>query len=91
MKYVKFLPLFLLLITSCSSVKVAADYDTKADFSNYQTFAFYKPGIDKAPISDLDKKRIMRAIEAELIAKGMEKSSTPDVLVSIFTKSREVK
>jgi hypothetical protein len=89
MKYVKFLPLFLLLITSCSSVKVATDYDTKADFSNYQTFAFYKPGIDKAPISDLDKKRIMRAIEAELTAKGMEKSSTPDVLVSIFTKSRE--
>ena len=31
----------------------------------------------------------MRAIEAELIAKGMQKSSTPDVLVSIFTKSRE--
>ncbi|MFD0993229.1 DUF4136 domain-containing protein [Tenacibaculum geojense] len=89
MKYVKILPILLVLITSCSSVKVATDYDTKANFNKYQTFAFYKPGIDKAPISDLDKKRIMRAIEAELIAKGMQKSSTPDVLVSIFTKSRE--
>ncbi len=89
MKYVKFLPFLVFLITSCSSVRVATDYDTKADFNQYQTFAFYKPGIDKASISDLDKKRIMRAIEAELLAKGMQKSSTPDVLVSIFTKSRE--
>ncbi len=89
MKYVKILPLLLLIITSCSSVKVATDYDTKANFNEYKTFAFYKPGIDKAPISDLDKKRIMRAVEAELVAKGMIKSSNPDVLISLFTKSRE--
>lgn len=89
MKYVKLLPLLVLFITSCSSVRVATDYDTKADFNNYKTFAFYKPGIDKAPISDLDKKRIMRAIEANLLAKGMQKSSNPDVLISLFTKSRE--
>ncbi len=84
-----FLPLAVLLITSCSSVRVNTDYDTKADFNSYKTFAFYKPGIDKAEISDLDKKRIMRAIQSELIAKGMQKSTNPDVLVSLFTKSRE--
>ncbi|WP_075344172.1 DUF4136 domain-containing protein [Tenacibaculum agarivorans] len=84
-----FFPLLLLVITSCSSVRVSTDYDTKVNFQNFKTFAFYKPGIDKADISDLDKKRIMRAIEAELVAKGMQKSSTPDVLVSLFTKSRE--
>ncbi|WGH75275.1 DUF4136 domain-containing protein [Tenacibaculum tangerinum] len=84
-----FLPVVVLLITSCSSVKVMTDYDTKADFKDYKTFAFYKTGIDKAQISDLDKKRIMRAIETELLAKGMTKSATPDVLVSLFTKSRE--
>ncbi|MDY0780159.1 DUF4136 domain-containing protein [Tenacibaculum sp. IB213877] len=84
-----FAPLLLLVLTSCSSVRVATDYDTKADFDSYKTFAFYKTGIDKAPISDLDKKRIMRAVEAELVAKGMTKSSEPDVLVSLFTKSRE--
>ncbi|MDC1161965.1 DUF4136 domain-containing protein [Tenacibaculum sp.] len=79
----------LITLTSCSTVKVATDYDTKVDFNQYKTFAFYKKGIDKAPISDLDKKRIMRAIEAELLANGMTKSSTPDILVSLFTKSRE--
>ncbi len=85
-----FLPLLLLLVfASCSSVRVTSDYDTKANFMKYKTFAFYKPGIDKADISDLDKKRIMRAIEAELVAKGMQKSATPDMLVSLFTKSRE--
>ncbi|WP_299161479.1 DUF4136 domain-containing protein [uncultured Tenacibaculum sp.] len=84
-----FLPIVALIISSCSSVKVTTDYDTKADFNKYKTFAFYKKGIDKAPISDLDKKRIMRAVEAELIAKGMTKSSSPDLLVSLFTKSRE--
>ncbi|MCD8445958.1 DUF4136 domain-containing protein [Tenacibaculum finnmarkense] len=84
-----FLPIIALMITSCSSVRVTTDYDTEADFNSYKTFAFYKKGIDKAAISDLDKKRILRAIEQELTAKGMTKSASPDVLVSLFTKSRE--
>lgn len=88
---IKIVPLALLfvLLASCSSVKVASDYDKNANFSEYKTFAFYKPGIDKVEISDLDKRRILRALEAELMAKGMTKSETPDMLVSIFTKSRE--
>ena len=40
-------------------------------------------------ISDLDKKRIMRQIEANLKAKGMTISNDPDLLVSLFTKERE--
>lgn len=74
---------------SCSSIRVAADYDKKANFNEYKSFAFYKPGVDKAEISDLDKKRILRAIETELIAKGYTKSENPDVLISIFTKERD--
>ncbi|HZW62443.1 MAG TPA: DUF4136 domain-containing protein [Flavobacteriaceae bacterium] len=81
--------LLFLVLNSCSSVRVASDYDKNADFNTYKTFAFYKTGIDKAEISDLDKRRILRAIEAQLLAKGFTKSETPDLLVSIFTKSRE--
>ena len=77
------------VITSCSSVKVTADYDKEADFKSYKTFAFFKSGIDKAEISDLDKRRILRAIESELLAKGFTKSENPDILVSIFTKSQQ--
>ena len=69
-------------------VQVSSDYETHTDFSQYKTFAFYKTGIDKAPISDIDKRRIMRAIEVELLAKGMQKSENPDVLISLFTKAR---
>lgn len=90
MKLLKLLPVVLLFImASCSTVRVSADYDEKTDFSKYKTFAFYKKGIDKVGISDLDKRRILKAIEADLMAKGLTKSDNPDVLVSIFTKSRE--
>lgn len=90
-KLLKTLPLLVVLIavTSCSSIKVAADYDKEADFSEYKTFAFFKTGIDKAEISDLDKRRILRAIESELLAKGYTKSENPDLLVSLFTKSQQ--
>ncbi|MFN2261303.1 MAG: DUF4136 domain-containing protein, partial [Psychroflexus sp.] len=84
--------IFTILATflmSCSSVRVAIDYDKEINFDQYQSFAFYKPGIDKAEISDLDKKRILRAIEANLTAKGMTKSNEPDLLVSIFTETKE--
>ena len=87
----KVLPILMIafLMTSCSSVRVASDYDKNANFSSYKTFAFFKTGIDKAEISDLDKRRILRAIEFELLAKGFTKSENPDLLVSIFTKERE--
>ncbi|RXG11333.1 putative protein DUF4136, partial [Leeuwenhoekiella aestuarii] len=86
-------PLFLIavvaLFSSCNSVRVASDYDQSADFTNYKTFAFFKPGIDKAEISDLDKKRILRAIENEMLAKGFVKSEDPSMLVSIFTTAQQ--
>ena len=90
-KFIKTLPLLalLILLSSCSSVKVVADYDKEAKFNDYKTFAFFKTGIDKAEISDLDKRRILRAIEAELLAKGFTKSEKPDLLGSLFTKSQQ--
>tara|TARA_B100000929_G_C15471103_1_gene407897 strand:- start:493 stop:1038 length:546 start_codon:yes stop_codon:yes gene_type:complete len=92
MKFLKItsaLLLFAVFLTSCSSVRVASDYDREVNFDNYGTYAFFKPGIDKAEISDLDKKRILRAIEAEMSKKGFTKSENPDLLVSIFTKTNE--
>ncbi|PKW29554.1 DUF4136 domain-containing protein [Flavobacterium lindanitolerans] len=90
MKTIKLLPLlFLFALASCSSVHVATDYDKNVDFANYKSFAFFKSGIDKVEISDLDKRRILNAIDAELTAKGITKSENPDLLVNIFTKSRQ--
>ncbi|RDY59269.1 DUF4136 domain-containing protein [Flagellimonas nanhaiensis] len=92
MKNLKLFTLAALAVTflaSCSSVRVISDYDKQADFNAYKSYAFYKTGIDKAQISDLDKKRILRAIDSELSSRGMVKSEQPDVLISIFTKERE--
>ncbi|MFS4457390.1 DUF4136 domain-containing protein [Maribacter sp. 2304DJ31-5] len=92
MKRFKFLALplmVLVFLNSCSSVRVLSDYDHKADFNGYKSYAFYKTGIDKAQISDLDKKRILRAIETEMSNRGFVKSESPDLLISIFTKEQE--
>jgi hypothetical protein len=51
MKYIKLLLIACTIIfSSCSSVKVTTDFDTKVDFNTYKTYAFYKTGIDKAEI-----------------------------------------
>lgn len=91
MKTIQFLFVGLLFtIVSCGPmVSISADYDTNVDFSKYKSYAYYKPGIDKVEISDLDKRRILRAIDEKMLEKGFVKSETPDLLISIFTKSRE--
>ena len=90
MKTIKLLSLLFVftVLSSCNAVKVASDYDDKVDFTAYKSYGFFKDGIDKAEISDLDKKRILRAIDEEFSKKGMVKSETPDLLVNIFTDSR---
>lgn len=90
MKAIKTLPLLLLfLLSSCSSVNVYSDFDKNVDFSQYKTYAFHKRGIDRVEISELDKKRILHAIELELGKKGMTKGDSPDLLINILTKERE--
>lgn len=89
MKKFSFFSIFIFLLVSCSSVRVNSDYDKQVDFTRYKTYAFHKTGIDKAEISDLDKKRILRSIDETMTAKGFTKSETPDLLISFFTKERE--
>ena len=89
--YNKLLILFISLIfLSCSSVRVTTDYNNEVDFSSYKTYAFSKKGIDKAQINELDKKRILKALEIELSSIGLRKNSIdPDIVVSIFTAVNE--
>jgi len=91
MKTIQFLSLLLVLafLQSCYSVRIVSDYDKSVDYSQYKTYAFYKDGIDNVKIHDLDKKRILKAIEKELQAKGMTASENPDLLVNIFTQASE--
>ena len=88
MKKVFLLPLFLIL-SSCSSIRVYSDFDNNIDFSNYKTFAYFKPEIDRVDISDLDKRRILKALDNEMSLKGLSKSETPDLLIGFTTKAKD--
>ena len=81
--------LLLLPLLGCSSISVFTDHDSGVDFSEYKTFAYFKPGIDKVEISDLDKRRILKAIDLQMAQKSMMKSDAADLLVSINTTAKE--
>lgn len=91
MKTVKFLSLLFItaIAASCSSISVNTDYDDNTDFNQYKTYGFLDKAIEKAEISDLDKKRILSAIDAEFQKKGFTKSENPALLVNIFTRANK--
>ena len=78
----------ILITSSCASISVFTDHDTSVDFSKYETYAFYKPSIDKVSISDLDKRRILKAVDDQMVSKNISRSSSPDLLISISTEYR---
>ena len=73
MKKITILFLFISIFLSCDSIRVSSDYNKDIDFSNLKTYAFSKQGVDKVKINDIDKKRILKAIDVELYNKGFRK------------------
>lgn len=91
MKLIRWIPILgVLLFASCNSIRVATDYDQTVNFQQFKTYAFLKEGVDEVKISDLDKKRILKAIDEEMSAKGYHKSENPDLLINIFTDAKQV-
>lgn len=80
--------LFLPFLFSCESIKITTDYDKTVDFSNYKTYKFDNR-VDELPLNDLNKKRLLDAIETNMSAKGFKKSDTPDLLVDIVITARQ--
>ncbi len=75
--------LSLVILTACGpSVKVGYDYDRSANFSQYKTYTFTNDALNY-PINELNRQRVLAAIESELNAKGLSKSDNGDVLVDI--------
>ena len=73
---------------ACSSLKVATDFDPNADFTKIRSYAWLdeRSGVegDRNDVSSLLDQRIRRAIDAELLGKGLAISDreSADVLVS---------
>lgn len=80
----------LLFITGCASLNVVSDFDREADFKSYKTYGFYEKGLAKITVNDLDRKRLMRAVDAEMLAKGFSKADkNPDLWVNLVVVKRE--
>lgn len=83
----------LLIGTMALAQSVTYDYDRTASFSNYKTYAWTR-GTDLT--DELNHARVVRAIDAALVAKGLarvEPSANPDVLVAYhasFEKNLEI-
>lgn len=88
--YAVFLTLMIaFMVTSCSTVRVTYDFDRATDFNVYKTYNFHQKGIDKLEVNDLDKRRIISTIEAQMAAKGFTKSSNPDLYINVLASSKE--
>lgn len=75
-----------LIAVSCSNIKITADYEKEADFSQYKTFSFldWQEDADKI-INDMNKKRIRNAFIQEFKSRGIEYvESGGDLALSLY-------
>lgn len=80
----------LLVISGCSSVAFKADFDESAPFADYTTFHVMKSAVAPAGEIGADPiamRRIERAIESELITRGLRSDSQKkaDLLIAYHT------
>jgi hypothetical protein len=88
---------YLLLLTAlcffsnCTIInKVTSDYDKEVDFSRIKTYQLYNEGIAKIQVNNLDKRRMIKAVEERLTTRGLTKSEQPDILVNIVVTTGQV-
>ncbi len=90
MKRIIFLLAAVLVFASCSSVKISSDYDSSAAFTSYKTYRFTDEAKTIPGINDINRNRLLTAVETELSAKGFTKSEdNPDVLIDIQLKAEQ--
>lgn len=76
-----FVTFLIVLMTSCAPILVNYDYDRQVDFNAYKTYQYYAD-IDTG-LSELDTKRLLDAIDAQMASKGFSISENPDFFIDI--------
>ncbi len=86
MKNLLYSLLALIVLSSCSGMKVTTDYDPAADFSQYKTYNFLPWNKQSGEIlSDYDKRRVRAAATYELEKLGYQKvEGESDLAVNIL-------
>jgi hypothetical protein len=87
------------LVAGCAAtLQARSDYDRSQDFSGYRTFAWIAddpviaPTGEQAPVSPLNRQRIVDAIRSELAAKGLQQSDdrgAADFVVAFTVGARD--
>jgi hypothetical protein len=70
----------LFVCTSCGTV-VNYDYEKKTDFSKYKTYNYFDHM--KTGLSELDNKRLIKAIDTKLKTMGLKRSDYADFYIDI--------
>jgi hypothetical protein len=78
-----------LITTACSSVSVTSDYDLYSDFSKYKIFYIYTRELkgSKLETVPLVKKRVLDAIDRELLKKGFTKQDSTKADMTVFAQA----
>lgn len=66
---------------SCAPIYVNYDYEKGTDFTQYKTYNYYAQM--QTGLSELDTKRLMNALDANLQSRGFTISETPDFFIDI--------
>ncbi|MEQ8422104.1 MAG: DUF4136 domain-containing protein [Arenibacter algicola] len=82
---IPFLLLLLLFLASCSAIRVNYDYDRDTDYTKYTTYNYFSD-MDTG-LSELDTRRLLRAIDSTMRGKGFLLSEEPEFLINILSSS----
>lgn len=82
MKKIIFLTFTIIILAACASIRVSSDFDKTAQFTSYKTYTF-TPEALALNVEELNRKRLIAAIENEMSLKGFTKSETPDVFIDL--------
>ena len=85
MKAFKFI-LLLCIVTSCGTI-VNYDYEKSTDFNQYKAYDYFSDM--QTGLSELDTKRLVRAIDAKLKTMGLIRSDNPDFYIDIQSQDIE--
>nr|WP_299000117.1 DUF4136 domain-containing protein [uncultured Allomuricauda sp.] len=73
----------MMLIVSCSAVKVDYDFDRDVDFSKYSTYNYFSDM--ETGLSQLDERRLLRVLDSTLKTKGYQLAEEPDFFINILS------
>lgn len=80
------IPVFLLFIYSCTSVKITHNRDKEVDFNQFKTFSLYPWDLQNSQVvNDYDKMTILNTIKNEMFKRGYEfVEDNGELIISTF-------